>query len=164
MMVSVLVTGMVFGWLARVQRQGREVAGLVSDLSRERVIVNSREPTLLCRVAMKVLSANDRDVEARLGGWIGPWWFSRPVGFNAGRLPEGKVPRLVERLQRLGTVHEVHYHAASLDGLRLFYIGKVPYGQLGPDGRTCTFRTFPAPGAGTDRRRWGDEPRSGDTG
>lgn len=92
---------------------------------------------------MKVLATDSHNAEARCSRWIGPGWFSRPLGFNAGRLKEAKVPHLVERLRRLGTVYEVEFHSASLNGLRLFYIDKIPYENLGPDRDTCTFRKFP---------------------
>ncbi len=143
MMGLVLVLGLIFGGVARFQRQAREVEALTADLARDRIRVNSSDPSLLCLVVMKVLATDSRKAEARCSRWIGPGWFSRPVGFNAGRLKEEKVPHLVERLRRLGTVFEVHFHSATLNGLRLFYIDKIPYGQLGPDRNTCTFRKFP---------------------
>jgi hypothetical protein len=38
-----------------------------------------------------------------------------------GRLADQDVFRIVERLRRLGDVHEVEFHEGSLNGLRLFY-------------------------------------------
>ena len=66
-----------------------------------------------------------------------------PRGFNAGRLREERVASVVERLRRLGTVWEVTYTSPSIAGLKLFYIDKVPYNSLGPDGRTCIIRQHP---------------------
>src|SRR5262249_45788388 len=52
---AVLLLGLVFGWLARMHRQAVEREALVAELARDRVIVNSREPTLLCLVLSKLL-------------------------------------------------------------------------------------------------------------
>jgi len=76
--------------------------------------------------------------------WLSPEWFSRPVGFNAGHLREEMVPHAVERLQRLGEVGEVQFHGGTSDGLRLFYIGAIPYSRLGPERDQCTFKTYTA--------------------
>jgi len=129
-----------------MQRQAVEREALVAELARDQVLVNSREPALLGLVLSKLLRERTvlPDTPARFSKWLSPGWFSRPVGFNAGRLRDEEVPHVVERLQRLGDVHEVEFHGGSLNGLRLFYIGKVPRGQLGPQGDTCTFRTYPA--------------------
>ena len=97
------------------------------------VRANSNEPTYLCLLTMKVLATDNIDAEARLRGWIAPWWLNRPVGFNAGWLKDERVPYVVERLNRIGTVNEVQFHGGSLDGLRLFYIGRFP------DGRAWTW-------------------------
>ncbi len=143
---AVLLLGLFFGWIARVERKGRERAAIVNELAGVGVRVNSHEPTCLCLLTMKVLSTDNIDAEARLRGWVAPWWLNRPVGFNAGRLKEGRVPHVVQPLSRLGTVIEVHFHGGSLNGLRLFYIGKVPYGRLGPARETCTFTVHPSSG------------------
>jgi hypothetical protein len=146
---AVLLLGLFFGWLARMQRQAVEREAVVAELARDRVIVNRREPTLLCLVLSKLLRERTilPDTPARFSRWVNPGWFSRPVGFNAGRrLRDEEVPRVVERLQRLGDVHEVQFRGSSLNGLRLFYIDKVPYYQLGPERDTCTFKTYTTSG------------------
>jgi hypothetical protein len=144
---AVLVLGLVFGWLAHMQRQAMERESLVAELASDRVIVNRREPTLLCLVLSKLLGERTilPDTPARFSKWLGPGWFSRPVGFNAGRrLRDEDVPRLVERLRRLGDVYEVQVRGGSLDGLRLFSINNVPsYSQPEPEPYTCTFRAYP---------------------
>jgi hypothetical protein len=143
----VLFLGLVFGWLARMRRQAMEREAVVADLARDRVIVNSWEPTLLCLVVTKLRGSRNilPETPAKLEKWISPGWLSRPVGFNAGRqLPDEAVPRVVERLRRLGDVHEVRFRGSSLNGLRLFYIDKIPYGRLGPERDTCTFKAYPA--------------------
>jgi hypothetical protein len=145
----ILFLGLIFGWLARVQRQAVEREAVVDDLARERVRVNSREPTLLCLVLAKLLRERTilPDTPARFNQWLSPGWFSRPVGFNAGRrLRDEEIPRVVEKLQRLGDVREVQFRGGSLNGLRLFYIGKVPYYELGPERDTCTFKAYPSSG------------------
>jgi hypothetical protein len=134
---AVLVLGLLFGWAARMQRQAREREVLVAELARERIYVNTADPTYLCLVAMKVLSTDSEAAKVRCSRWIGPGWFSLPGGFNAGRLPEDRVPSVVERVGRLGAVWEVEYTRPPLTGLRLFYVDRVPYGQLGPEGETC---------------------------
>jgi hypothetical protein len=144
---AVLLLGLLFGWIARMQRQARERESLVAELAHDGIHVNSTDPTLLCLILMKVLATNSRDVEARCGKWIGPGWFYCLKGFNAGHLKDERVPRVVERLHRLGDVHEVQFRGGSLDGLRLFYIGKIPYYQLGPERDTCMFKAYPASGA-----------------
>ena len=53
------------------------------------------------------------------------------------------MPRVVERLQQLGQVHEARFQGGSLNGLRLFFIDEVPRGRLGPDGETCTIKSYP---------------------
>jgi hypothetical protein len=145
---AVLLLGLVLGWLARMQRQAVEREAVVAELARDRVGVNSREPTLLCLVLTKLRGSRNilPETPAKFERWLSPGWFSRPVGFNAGRLRAEDIPRVVERLQRLGDVHEVEFHGGSLNGLRLFYIDKVPYGHLGPERATCTFKAYPASG------------------
>ncbi len=141
----VLFLGLVFGWLARVQRQVVEQEAVVAELARDRVVVNSREPTPLCLVLTKLRGSRNilPETPAKFEKWLSPGWFSRPLGFNAGKLRDEDVPRVVERLQRLGDVREVEFHGGSLYGLRLFYIGKVPFGRLGPERDTCTFKAYP---------------------
>jgi hypothetical protein len=146
----VLFLGLVFGWIARMQRQAVEREAVVAELARDHIRVNSREPNLLCLVLSKLLREPTilPDTPARLSKWLSPGGFSRPVGFNAGRrLRDEEVPRVVERLQRLGDVHEVQFRGDSLNGLRLFYIDKVPYGRLGAERDTCTFKVYPVSGA-----------------
>jgi hypothetical protein len=145
----VLLLGLFLGWLARMQREAVEREAVVAELARDRVHVNSREPTLLCLVVTKLRGSRNilPETPAKFEKWLSPGWFSRPVGFNAGRLRDEDVPRVVERLQRLGDVHEVEFHGGSLNGLRLFYIGKAPYGGLGPERDTCTFKAYPISGA-----------------
>lgn len=104
LLILVLVLGLVFGWLARMRRQARDQERFIAELARDRIIVNHPEPTYLCLFLMKVLSTESRATEVRCSGWLGPGWFSRPRGFNAGRLRDEQVPRVVERLGRLGTV------------------------------------------------------------
>jgi hypothetical protein len=140
----VLFLGLAFGWLARMQRQVAEQDALVAELARDRVVVNSQVPTWLC------LAFNlpfDPGRSSKWLSWLSPSWFSRPDGFNAGTLlRDEEVPRVVERLQRLGDVYEVQYHGGSLDGLRLFCIGKIHY-PWGPERDTCTFKAYPVSGA-----------------
>ena len=143
LLILILLLGLVFGSVARMQRQARERELFVADLARDRIIVNHAEPTILSFVLMKVLATDNRDVEARFAMWLGPGWFSRSKGFNAGRLKEVKVASVVERLRSLGTVREVPFTSPSLAGLRLFYIDKVPYNPVGPDGSTCIIRQHP---------------------
>lgn len=144
----VLLLGLVFGWLARMQQQALEREAVVSELARVRVGVNTREPTLLCLVLTKLRGSTNNlsETPAAFEKWLSPGWFSYPVGFNASRLRNEGVSRVVERLRRLGDVHEVQFRGRSLNGLRLFYIGKVPYDQLGPEGGTCTVKVYPASG------------------
>jgi hypothetical protein len=143
LLILILLLGLVFGWIARMQQQAREQEFLVADLARDRIIVNHPGPTLLCLILMKALAPDGRDIEARCARWLGPGWFSHPRGFNAGRLKEEQVASVVERLRRLGTVWEETYTTPSLAGLKLFYIDQVPYNSLGPDGRTCIIRQHP---------------------
>ena len=145
LIAAVLMLGLLFGWIARMERQVRAREALVAELARDRIIVNDHEPTYLCLIMMKVLDTHSRDVEARYGKWIGPGWFYFPRGFNAGRLKDENLSRVVKQLQWLGDVHEVQYRGGSLDGLRLFYIGNrnIPYRELGPERDTCTFTEFP---------------------
>jgi hypothetical protein len=76
--------------------------------------------------------------------WFSPGWLSRPIGFNGGaRLRDDDVRRVVERLQRLGDVHEVQIQGGSLNGLRLFYIGKVPRSELGSNRGNRTLKSYP---------------------
>jgi hypothetical protein len=139
----VLLFGLFFGWIARMHRQAVEREAVVAELARDRILVNSREPTLPCLVLAKLLHERTilPDTAARFSKWLSPGWFSRPRGFNAGRrFRDDEIPRLVAVMQRLGDVHEVRFQGGSLNGLRLFYIGKVPYGELGPERGTCTFK------------------------
>jgi hypothetical protein len=139
-MVLILLLGLALGGIAGMRRQAAEREALISEMKREHVMMNTGEPTLLCLALMKVLSTDNLDVASRCSRWLGPGWFARPVGFNAGRLREEDVPRIVRKLVRFGTVHEVHFGGGSLAGLRLFYLGDVPYEQLGPERGHCTFK------------------------
>jgi hypothetical protein len=145
----VLLLGLAFGWLARVQRQIAEQDALVAELARDRVIVNSQVPNWLCLALNSPLDPGRSSEWSRKWlSWLSPNWFSRPDGFNAGRhLRDEEVPRVVQRLQRLGDVYEVQYHGGSLDGLRLFWIGRFDHRELGPERDTCTFKAYPVLGA-----------------
>jgi hypothetical protein len=144
----VLLLGLAFGWLARVQRQVAEQDALVAELARDRVVVNSQVPNWLCLALNLPLDPGRSSKWSRKWlSWLSPNWFSRPDGFNAGtHLRDEEVPRVVERLQRLGDVYEVQYHGGSLDGLRLLRIGRFDYRELGPEQDTCTFKAYPASG------------------
>jgi hypothetical protein len=148
----VLLLGLIFGWLARIQRDAVAQEAVVAELARDGVGVNSREPTLFCLVVTKLRGSRNilPETPAIFEKWLSPGWFSRPVGFNAGRLRDQDVPRIVERLARLGDVNEVEFHGGSLNGLKLFYIGKIPFGRLGPEGDTCTFKAYPDAEASLD--------------
>src|SRR5262249_837011 len=98
---------------------------------------------------MKVLSTDSRNAEKKLSRWLGPGWFSHPVGFNAGRISDDKAKPIVEKLRPLGTVHEVVYKTPSLAGLRLFYVDRIPYRRLGVPKSECTYKTYPPSGATT---------------
>src|SRR5262245_1260854 len=89
----VLLLGLVFGWLARMQREAVEREAIVAELARDRIRVNAREPTLLCLVLTKLCGSRTigPDSWATFGKWLGPGWFTRPVGFNAGRLRDEDV-------------------------------------------------------------------------
>lgn len=142
----VLLLGLIFGWLARMRREAVEQEAVVAELTRDRVGVISREPTLLCLVLTKLRGSRNilPETPAAFAKWLSPGWFSHPISFNASRLAEDGVPRVVERLQRLGTVHEVRFHGGSADGVKLFFIGEVRYGELGSERETCTFKVYPA--------------------
>lgn len=149
---AVLLLGLTFGWLARMRREVFEREAVVTELTRRHVVVNSREPTLLCLVLTKLRGSRNilPETPAKFEKWLSPGWFSHPVGFNGGRLRDEDVPPVVELLRRLGDVHEVEFHGGSLNGLRLFYIGTVPYGRLRPEQDACTFKVHPASGASPD--------------
>jgi hypothetical protein len=144
----VLFFGLDFGWLVRVQRQVAEQDALIAALARDRVIVNSQVPNWLCLAFNLPLDpARSSKWSRKWLSWLSPNWFSRPDGFNAGRhLQDEEVPRVVRLLQRLGDVYEVQYHGGSLDGLRLFCIGRLDYRELGPQRDTCTFKAYPVSG------------------
>ncbi len=156
---SVLVLGLLFGWLARMRREALEREAVVAELARDHIIVNSRAPTLLCLVLTKLRGSRNvlPETPAKFEKWLSPGWFSRPTGFNAGRqLWDDDVPRVVDRLQRLGQVHEVQFPGGSLNGLRLFFIDEVPYGRLGPERDTCTIKSYPTSAASAGSARGGN--------
>jgi hypothetical protein len=147
----VLVLGLAFGWLARMRRQVAEQDALVAELARDRVIVNSQVPNWLClALNLPTDPARSSKWSRKWLGWLSPSWFSRPDGFNAGtHLRDEDVSRVVEGLKRLGDVTEIQYHGGSLDGLRLFCIGRFDPRELGPERDTCTFKVYPVSGATT---------------
>jgi hypothetical protein len=151
----VLLIGLAFGWLARVQRQVAEQDALIAELARDRVIVNSQVPNWLCLALNLPLDpARSSKWSRKWLSWLSPNWFSRPDGFNVGRhLRDEDVPRIVEWLQWLGDVYEVQYHGGSLDGLRLFCIGRIDFRELGPQRDTCTFKAYPIPGVASGSLR-----------
>ena len=141
----ILVMALILGWIAHMRREVREQEALVAELASEHIIPNHDWPTPLCFVLMKVLSTDSHSVERRCARWLSPEWFYHRLGFNAGRRKDEEVAPIVAKLQRLGTVHEVHFHGGTLNDLRLFSIGDYPYHNLGPEGDTCTFKDYPAP-------------------
>lgn len=147
MLALILMFALLFGWFHRSSRIVSERDALVSALQSERVIVNHNEPSYLNLFLMKIQGTDSRSIERRYKNWISPGWFSKPVGFNAGRLPDDKVKPLVERLQSLGPVNEVLFRGGTLDGLRLFYIGEVPYQNLGPERGGCLITEHRAKGS-----------------
>jgi hypothetical protein len=143
----VLFLGLVFGWLTRMQRQAIEREAIVTDLVNDWVRVESREPTLCWRAISMLL--RERTVligtQIRLGKWLGLGWVSYPVSFSADNsLKDEAIPGVIKRLQLLGDVYEVQFHGGWQNGTRFFYLGTIPYGRLGPERETCTFRAYPA--------------------
>ena len=143
-----LVFALFLGWFHAKNQFLNERELLLSQLRSEQVIVNHGAPSSLALFLMKVHGTDSRSIEQKYGKWLSPGWFSSAKGFNAGRLPEEKVPPLVEKLERLGPVNEVLYQGGTLDGLRLFYIGEIPYQQLGPERSRCLIREHGAAGKG----------------
>ena len=143
----VLILGLVFGWLTRMQRQAIEREAIVTDLANDWVHVESREPTFCWRAISMLLP--ERTVligtQIRLGKWLGLGWLSYPVSFSADNsLRDEVVPGVIKRLQLLGDVHEVQFHGGWQNGTRFFYLGTIPCDRLGPERETCTFRAYPA--------------------
>ena len=136
----ILLLALVLGWFHAVNQRLNEREVLLSQLLSERIFVNNSDPSYLTLFLMKVQSTDSSSIEQKYAKWISPGWFSSPRGFNAGRLPEGKVKPLVERLQLIGPVNEVLFQGGTLDGLRLFYIGEVPIQRLGPERAGCLIR------------------------
>ena len=152
LMFFVLLAGLFLGWLHQKNQFFAQRDVLLSQLQTEKVYVNHQDPSYLTLFLMKVHGVGSNSIEEAYSKWISPGWFSSPRGFNAGHLPEDKVGPLVERLRSLGQVKEVLYRGGSLDGLRLFYIGEVPVGNLGPEGANCLIREHDATLQTTPRR------------
>jgi hypothetical protein len=148
----VLLLGVVFGMIAREDRRVRTQAALIGELAQMGVYGDGR-PTLLCFIAMKLHSTDSRSIEAKYAGWLDRGWFYRADHFNAGtRLKEEQVPVVVRLIGRFGPVKEVHYNEPpSLKGLRLFYVGEIPYHRLGVPKESCTFRDHTPDGATPSR-------------
>ena len=139
----VLFAGLALGLIAREGRRVRTQSAVVSEMTRMKIVEGGHKPTILCLIAMKWYSTSNRAIETRFSKWLDPGWFGRVMWFNAGRLKDEQLPAVVEKLGRLGAVKEVYFNDPSLKGLRLFYIGEVPYGQLGVPKESCTFRDYP---------------------
>src|SRR3954466_10382435 len=71
---AVLLLGLVFGWLARMQRQAVGREAVVAELARDRVIVNRRDPTLLCLVLTKLRGSRNilPETPAKFEKWLSP--------------------------------------------------------------------------------------------
>jgi hypothetical protein len=151
LIVSILLIGLALGLIAREDRRVRTQSTVIVDLSRMGVHEAGHRPTLLCLIAMKFYSTNNRAIEARFSRWVDPGWFYRVEWFNAGRLEEERIPAVVERLVRLGTVKEVYFKEPSLKGLRLFYIDPTGSYHLGVPEESCVFRDHSSIGSKPSR-------------
>ena len=151
----VLLLGLVFGLIAREGRRVGTQSAVVAAMRRMGINDAGHEPTYLCFAAMKFFSTSNRDIEARFSKWLDPAWFYRVQMFKVfkkrGRMSDAEVPAAVEQMSRLGVVKEVQYHDPSLQGLRLFYIDRIRYEELGPLRDTCTFRNHMPGGEVTAR-------------
>jgi hypothetical protein len=141
----ILLIGLALGLIAREDRRVRTQSNVIAELSRMGVHAARQRPTLLCLIAMKFYSTNNRAIEDRFSRWVDPGWFYRVEWFNAGRLEEERIPAVVERLVRLGAVKEVYFNEPSLKGLRLFYINPNGSYHLGVPEESCVFRDHSTP-------------------
>jgi hypothetical protein len=145
---AVLFVGLALGLIAREDRRVRNQSAVIAEMQRMGIVDGGHEPTILALIAMKWFSTDSRSIETRFSRWIDTGWLYRVGWFNAGRLKEGEVPAVVERLRRLGAVREVHFHKPSLKGLRLFYIDRISFDRLGGSRSSYTFRDYPPAIAG----------------
>jgi hypothetical protein len=140
---AVLFVGLALGLIAREDRRVKNQSAVIAEMRRMGVVEGGHEPTILALIAMKWFSTDSRSIEARFSGWIDTGWLYRVGWFSGGRLKEGQIPAVVERLRRLGAVREVYFHEPSRKGLRLFYIDRISFNRLGVSRYLYTFRDYP---------------------
>jgi hypothetical protein len=113
-----LLLSLLTGGIVLLNRQIREREILVSELRVMGVQDVLTEATGLTQVVMKFSPGRHRWLIEHLG-----WgWFERPTVFRCLNLEDEKIPIVVERLRRLGTVRELHaderLSAAAMTSLR----------------------------------------------
>jgi hypothetical protein len=111
LLAAVLLVALILGWVAPAQRRADERTALVAELAGVGVRPILEEPTALGLVVMGGLNERHR---RWLRERVGSGWFERPTVFVCGHLEDKQVPYAVERLRRLGTVHEVHTQGPGL--------------------------------------------------
>jgi hypothetical protein len=110
LLVTVLLAGLVLGWVMREYRQAERRTALVAELSGVGVLTLLDEPTGLAQLVKGAFPKYERLLRKRIG--VG--WFERPTAFVCARLKDEHVPFALERLRRLGTVRAVHTEGPGL--------------------------------------------------
>jgi 4-amino-4-deoxy-L-arabinose transferase-like glycosyltransferase len=110
LLMTVLFTALVLGWVMREHRRAERRTALVAELAGVGVVPLLEEPTGLALLVKKVLPRFERP----LGERFGRGWLERPTVVVCRQLPDEQVPFALERLKLLGTVREVHTQGPRL--------------------------------------------------
>jgi hypothetical protein len=107
---TILVLALVFGWVGCENRRAQQQSILVAELVGVGVQPDLQEPTAVGFFVKKRFPSHEAWVRER----IGEGWLLRPTVFLCSQLTDEQVPYAIERLQRLGTVREIHYQGRDL--------------------------------------------------
>jgi hypothetical protein len=110
LLALIVLVALGLGWFAHEIRKAERRTVLVGKLARSGAVSLLDEPTYVAQIVKKFWPGR----ETWIRGQIGSGWFDHPSIFVCSNLRDDQVSGIVQRLQELGTVQEVHYDGALL--------------------------------------------------
>src|SRR5688500_11776840 len=101
---------MAVAWVAREQSRAKQQDRVLSALYRSNILVLLEEPTAVGQLVRKVAPRREDWLRER----IGARWLAVPTVLRSDDLIDSRVPHVVDGIDQLGTVREIHLHDPRL--------------------------------------------------
>lgn len=108
LLIVVTLLALLTGWIGHVNRRAAQRTRLTAELVSRGILVDLEEPNWLGQLVRKFAPQREPWLRERLGsGWLG-----YPTVLGCWEMREDHLLENLERIERLGTVREVHLRQA----------------------------------------------------